>query len=36
MFKTIVIEQVCEELVRLGSYGVGKVIMRTGEALGLA
>ena len=33
MFKTVVLEQVCEEVVRLGSYGIGKVVMKTGEAL---
>ena len=33
VFKTVVLEQVCEELVRLGAYGVGKVVMRTAEPL---
>lgn len=33
VFKTVRLEQVCEELVRLGSYGIGKVVMKPGEAL---
>ena len=33
MFKTIVLEQVCEELARLGSYTLGKVVMKTAEPL---
>lgn len=33
VFKTVMLEQVCEELVRLGGYGIGKVVMKTGEAL---
>ena len=33
MHKTVVLEQACEELLRLGSYGIGKVVMKTGEAI---
>ena len=33
VLKTVVLEQVCEELVRLGGYALGKVVMPTGELL---
>jgi hypothetical protein len=33
VFKIVMLEQVCEELVRLSSYGIGKVVMKTGEPL---
>ena len=36
MFKTIVMEQVCEELARLGNYAIGKVVMKTAEPLRVA
>jgi len=36
VFKTVVLEQVCEELVRLGNYTIGKVVMKTAEPLRVA
>lgn len=33
VLKTVVLEQVCEEVVRLGGYGMGKVVMKTHDSL---